>query len=328
VNFYLTAEDAAAKKNSLYTTYPLYNTTVLYAGEVIPSKATTGTAYYHWVGWDKDPATTPIVADTDFIAKFDEYSYTLTDYTFEAKDATNAQYLITGYTGSAKALNLPPVNADGKPVVGVKANAFKNKTAIQSFITPDSYTALGDSAFEGCTALKTVTLNDQIDTLGTAVFKGTGLTAFAVPKSVSALMNNAFQNCAKLTEMTFPVLDETLTSIGDYALAGTGFTTFRTPQGVNLLGAHCFDGCTALKYVIAEVDVKTMGDDLLANCTALEAFYYNGVDVNWKNAAHHAPNDVLFAKYAIFSQTAPTDTDYRYWHWTDEEQTVPALWTV
>ena len=68
-----------------------------------------------------------------------------------------------------------------------------------SITIPNSVTRIGESAFCGCTGLKTVTLSDGVLDIGTAAFKGCdNLTNITIPDSVTSIGEDAFRECNNL----------------------------------------------------------------------------------------------------------------------------------
>ena len=60
---------------------------------------------------------------------------------------------ITGLTESPEGVLTIPGTIDGKPVTAIGNAAFRYKSAITSFVFPDSITSIGYSAFESCKGL-------------------------------------------------------------------------------------------------------------------------------------------------------------------------------
>ena len=97
---------------------------------------------------------------------------------------------VTGFSGEAVTDLVIPESLGGYTVSAIGANAFKNSN-IQSFILPGTVKVINNSAFNGCTELKSVKLHEGITNIG----------------------DQAFQNCSSLTEMMFPA---SLQSVGSY----------------------------------------------------------------------------------------------------------------
>ena len=96
-----------------------------------------------------------------------------------------------------------------------------------SVITADmleGYTTIGESAFNECSRLTSVTISNSVTSIGDSAFFGcTGLTSLTIPNSVTSIGNYTFSWCLSLTSIE---ISNSVTSIGDSAFFGcTGLTS-------------------------------------------------------------------------------------------------------
>lgn len=139
-----------------------------------------------------------------------------------------------------------PVEHDGVEVVEILARAFKNNAEIKQVIVPVGYSIIGAeafaycknlstvtvgqhgggesrdltvraSAFQGCTALSSLTLGATVKVIDAYAFYETAVSALNFAK-VTAIGANAFGSCAHLKSFYVPA---SLISIDDNAFKGS-----------------------------------------------------------------------------------------------------------
>ena len=151
-------------------------------------------------------------------------------------------------------------------VTAIGNRAFQGCTGLTSFTIPASVTAIGGAAFWGCTGLKSLTIPASVTTIGGSAFLGcTGLTSISIPSSVTSIGGGAFWGCTGLKSISIPA---SVTSIGNSAFLGcTALTSISIPASVTSIEGYAFSGCTGLSDIYA---LRT--DPAAYNCSA-SAFY-------------------------------------------------------
>ena len=72
------------------------------------------------------------------------------------------------------------------------------KTSIEEIIIPRSVKTIAYSAFEGCTKLHKVTLQEGLEQIGNNCFYNTNIKSVMIPNSVKTIGHNAFPDgCEK-----------------------------------------------------------------------------------------------------------------------------------
>ena len=75
-------------------------------------------------------------------------------------------------------------------------------TGCMNTIIPNSVTTIGQSAFEQCYDLTSVTIPNSVTTIGNRAFEGcSGLTSVTIPNSVTTIGDRAFYSCSELTSL-------------------------------------------------------------------------------------------------------------------------------
>ena len=129
-------------------------------------------------------------------------------------------------------------------------SGVKDKSATE-YIIPDYVTEIGNSAFYGCSSLKSITIPNGVTSIGDSAFFGcSSLTSITIPDGVTSIGGYAFDGCSGLTSITIP---DSVTSIGYYAFDGcSGLTSITIPDGVTSIGSYAFYGCSRLTSITFE----------------------------------------------------------------------------
>ena len=157
--------------------------------------------------------------------------------------------------------------------VSIPAGAFRNDTKIQTVtvvsgladtaeFAPESghnvsrgafgNSAVGNSAFEGATALESFIVEDGDE---------------------FSIANEAFKDCTALTELSYT---GNLRGLGENALLNTGFTNL-TLKGRNMyLAQNALSDCSGLKSVVIDGDVSRLSENVFTGATHLEQLVFNG----------------------------------------------------
>ena len=245
-------------------------------------------------------------------------------------------------------------------VTSIGKYAFYNCSNLTSVTIADSVTSIGYAAFENCTSLTSITLpfvgnvkdgtsnthfgyifgtsfySDQATyvpaslktvtitggtSIGYAAFYGcTNLTSITIPDSVTSIGDNAFQNCSGLTTITIP---DGVTSIGRYVFEGcTGLTDITIPDDITSIGESAFKDCSNLTNITIPDSVTNIDSLAFYCCFNITSVYYTGTAENWANISANSPN-LTSATIYYYSETQPTDTTNKYWHYVDGE---PVVW--
>ena len=184
----------------------------------------------------------------------------LDSVTFE-KDAQLTSLGARVFEGSAlRTIILPKsltaLYSDSKgPNVTTASYTFYNCANLNSVTFMGKLVSLNGSAFEGCTSLKSITLPESLQYIGTKAFASSGLQSIVIPANVKSFYTtaagafsssaaNTFLNCKELTSVTLP-------------------------EGFQVISASAFSGCDALVSIDIPASVTTIYGSAFKNCTAL-----------------------------------------------------------
>lgn len=152
-----------------------------------------------------------------------------------------------------------------------------NKKLTCLHVSPNT-SRIGAHAFEGCTSLEHVVLNEHIMCIEKLAFSAcTALWRVEIPSeytSESGLQSigyGAFRGCTALVSFPFPAL---LRSIASWAFAHcNALTSAVLPHGLEQLERDAFYGCTALRHVSIPSTLNHLPDNAFYGCDNLEVVH-------------------------------------------------------
>jgi hypothetical protein len=137
----------------------------------------------------------------------------------------NGAATLIGSTGPVENLIIPS-QINNVPVTAIGDQSFYS-SSVTNVTIPDSVTSIGESAFNDCTSLASVTIPDSVTSIGGNSFYASSLTSIEIPDGVSIIGSESFAFCEGLTNV----------SIG---------------SGVTNIGQGAFEQCHGVKaYAVA-----------------------------------------------------------------------------
>ena len=113
---------------------------------------------------------------------------------------------------------------------------------------------IGESAFEDCSLITTVTLNEGLKEIAINTFKNcVKLQNITLPSTVTTVRNGAFDGCVKVANLDL----SNLTLIGAYAFRNTKIATPTFSNKLQTIGDYAFDSCENIESV--EIDTLANG---------------------------------------------------------------------
>ena len=186
--------------------------------------------------------------------------------TYTKSDMDTSMFIIDendtliGYTGTATTVTVPGY-FDGGAVLKIAASAFSGNTNITKITLNKATTTIGEGAFEGCTALTSVSGTGVTEIEEDAFKDCTSLTTVTM-SALLTIGDRAFSGCTALTTLKLSKLN----TIGAYAFENSGINTL-TATRLTTIGNGAFCG-SAIKSVSLSA-VTTIEDNAFENCDNL-----------------------------------------------------------
>ena len=143
-----------------------------------------------------------------------------------------------------------------------KSAFYPGYTALTTVIAPE-LTSIGESGFDGCIKLKTVTF-ESLKSIGMYGFYDCDALITVTAPNLTSMGDNAFSDCAALKTVTVKKLE----SIGYEAFSYCSSLITVTAENLKNVGESAFYDCTELKTVTVPVLTST-SDYAFSGCTAL-----------------------------------------------------------
>lgn len=145
-------------------------------------------------------------------------------------------------------------------------NAFQNCSNIHFMWLNDQLMNLGDYSFDGCTNLQSIVIPENVNNISNYAFNGcSSLKDVSMPDNVLSIGNRAFGNCGSLESISLP---QNLIQLGSGSFVSTGLKSISIPPNVQEIPRICFSASK-----LKEVDfgnVVSIGNNAFNSCYYLE----------------------------------------------------------
>ena len=188
-------------------------------------------------------------------------------------------------------------NDDGTYMVTGLGECTETNIVI-NFYNGKAVTSIGESAFENRGKLRSVEIGDSVTSIGKRAFMDCySLTSVVIGKNVKNIFKKAFYCCNVLENVIIP---DSVTSIGNSA----------------------FSGCKSLETVTIGSSVTSIGIMTFYDCYNLRSVYYKGTESDWEKITIGDDNRYLTKATHYYSETQPTATGRKYWHYGENGKIV------
>ncbi|MDD6006994.1 MAG: leucine-rich repeat protein, partial [Bacteroidales bacterium] len=220
------------------------------------------------------------------------------------------------YTGDV----VIPSKVANLSVTSIGDSAFRGCSELKSVTIPNSVTSIGDDAFWACSDLKSVTIGNSVETIGNSAFRECyHLTSVSIGNSVETIGNSAFRECYSLTSVTIPNSVETIgNSAFQYCI---GLTSVTIPNSVTSIGERTFLGCSDLTSVTIGNSVTSIGGGAFLYCSGLTSIIVDSENQiydsreNCNAIIETASNKLLYGcKNTIIPNSVTSIGDYAFYY--------------
>lgn len=172
------------------------------------------------------------------------------------------------YTGDVVIPSSVIYGTDTLIVTEIGNTAFQKCTTLSSVTIPNSVKKIGRRAFEGCTSLSSVEIPNSVTVIDELAFSDcTSLSSVTNSHGVTAIGKGAFSGCTSLSYVTIP---NGVTMIWDDVFKWcTSLSSVTIPNSVTKILGRAFEGCTSLSSVTIPNSVTDIGYSAFSGCTSL-----------------------------------------------------------
>ena len=153
-------------------------------------------------------------------------------------------------------------------VTAIGDSAFSGCSSLSNIVIPDSVTAIGDFAFSDCSSLPNIVIPNSVTRIGDYAFSFCrSLPNIVIPNSVTSIGDYAFEYCSSLSNIVIP---DSVTAIGDYAFAScSSLPNIVIPNSVTSIGDYAFEYCSSLSNIVIPDSVTDIGNRAFSCCRSL-----------------------------------------------------------
>ncbi len=169
----------------------------------------------------------------------------------------------------------------GPGVTGtVPAHFCYGASVLADVVMPDTLTAIGDNAFNGCSSLTHLHLPTNLTSIGGSAFTSCSSLETVeplLPAPCTYIGSMAFHACTKLTGDLFFATNNAAASFGGShnfgggdKVDGTRLTSVTLGEGVTAVSDNCFLKCRQIRTVRLPANLRTLGAGAFSGCSSLE----------------------------------------------------------
>ena len=178
-------------------------------------------------------------------------------------DGVEQPSVTTGYTFSTTGEHTVKYTLTDPTIIG--ESAFEDCSSLTSVTIPNSVTGIGGSAFYNCSSLTSIDIPNSVTSIGERAFEECGgLTSCTIGSGVTTINDSAFYYCTSLTSIDIP---NSVTTIGDFAFCDCGsLSSITIGSGVTTIGDNAFYNSYSLTSIDIPNSVTSIGEYAFGYC--------------------------------------------------------------
>ncbi len=165
-------------------------------------------------------------------------------------------------------------------VTSIGNSAFEDCIKLASITIPNSVTSIGNSAFSKCGSLTSITIPNSVTSIGNEAFFYCSITSITIPDSVTNIGNGAFDDCYGVTSINVSKNNKNYCSVDGvlfskdkkkiiiYPINKEG-TSYKIPNSVTSIGDNAFEYCNNLTSITIPNSVTSIGNSAFKYCFKL-----------------------------------------------------------
>lgn len=157
-------------------------------------------------------------------------------------------------------------------ITQIGQSAFEDCTSLVSITLPNSVITIAQDAFNSCSNLKGVTLGSSLRSIEDRAFAYcNALESIRLPDTLKDIGESSFYECSNLKSVVIP---DSVTKIKDSAFADCGLTSVTIGRGVTTIGGRAFDGSSGRLTIYSKAIAEHNHSDENYPTTKYEGWLY------------------------------------------------------